>query len=92
MQTTWNISSSPHTRDKWTTAFIMKCVLLALLPATVIGVVVNGWHALWVVLLATLSAVASEFLFDKLCHKPDTWKDGSAAVTGLMLALTLVCR
>ena len=89
MQTTWNISSSPHTRDKWTTAFIMKCVLLALLPATVIGVVVNGWHALWVVLLATLSAVASEFLFDKLCHKPDTWKDGSAAVTGLMLALTL---
>ncbi len=89
MQTTLNISASPHARDKWTTAFIMRCVLLALLPATVIGVIVNGWHALWVVLIATVSAVISEFLFDKLCHKPDTWKDGSAAVTGLMLALTL---
>ena len=84
-----NISSSPHSRDKWTTAFIMRVVLLALLPATLVGVIHYGVHALLVVLISVFTAVLAEFLFDKLCHKPDTWKDGSAAVTGLLLALSL---
>ena len=84
-----NLSSSPHARDRWTTAFIMRVVLLAMLPVTLVGIVVNGLHALLVVLLAVATAIGAEFAFDKLCHKPDTWKDGSAAVTGLMLALTL---
>ena len=84
-----NLSSSPHTRDKWTTAFIMKCVLLALLPVTLVGVFTYGWNAFLVVVLAVASAVLTEFVFDKLAHKKDTWKDFSAAVTGLMLALTL---
>ncbi|MBR1822310.1 MAG: RnfABCDGE type electron transport complex subunit D [Clostridia bacterium] len=89
MNTALNLSSSPHVRDKWSTAFIMRVVALSLLPATLIGVVVNGIHALLVVLCAVIAAVASEFCFDKLCHKGDTWKDGSAVVTGLMLALSL---
>lgn len=84
-----NISSSPHARDKWSTAFIMRMVLLALLPTTVMGVLNHGLRALLVVLVSVVAAVLSEFLFDKLCHKPDTWKDGSAAVTGLLLALCL---
>ena len=89
MNAVMNISSSPHTRDKWTTAFIMKCVLLALMPVTVVGIITHGWNALLVVVLAVASAVLTEFVFDKLAHRPDTWKDYSAAVTGLMLALTL---
>jgi len=89
MNTALNISSSPHARDRWTTAYIMRVVLLALLPATVIGVINSGWHALLVVLVSVATAVLSELVFDKLCHKPDTWKDGSAAVTGLLLALSL---
>ena len=89
MNTALNLSSSPHARDKWTTAFIMRVVLLALLPATVIGVINAGLHALLVVLVSVASAVLSEFAFDKLCHRPDTWKDCSAAVTGLLLALSL---
>ena len=84
-----NISSSPHARDKWSTAFIMRVVLLALMPATLVGVIHYGLHALLVVLVSVATAVLCEFLFDKLCHKPDTWKDGSAAVTGLLLALCL---
>ena len=84
-----NISSSPHARDKWSTAFIMRMVLLALMPATLVGVIHYGLHALLVVLVSVATAVLCEFLFDKLCHKPDTWKDGSAAVTGLLLALCL---
>lgn len=84
-----NLSAGPHVRDSWSTSFIMKMVLLALLPATVIGIVTFGLPALWVVLASVISAVATEFVFDKLTGRPDTWKDGSAAVTGLMLALTL---
>ncbi|MBR4769005.1 MAG: RnfABCDGE type electron transport complex subunit D [Lachnospiraceae bacterium] len=89
MSTALHISSGPHVRSSWTTARIMYTVCLALLPATVIGVIVHGLGALWVILSAVLSAVATEFIFDKLCKKPDTWKDGSAVVTGLVLALSL---
>ena len=85
MNTMLNLSSSPHVRDRWTTAYIMRVVLLALLPATLVGVIHFGVHALLVVLLSVFTAVLCELVFDKLCHKPDTWKDGSAAVTGLLL-------
>ncbi len=84
-----NISSSPHARDRWSTAFIMRAVILALLPTTIVGVAVNGLHALLVILVSVAAAVGTEFLFDKACHKPDTWKDCSAAVTGLLLSLSL---
>ena len=84
-----NISSSPHARDRWSTAFIMRAVILSLLPTTIVGVAVNGLHALLVILVSVAAAVGTEFLFDKACHKPDTWKDCSAAVTGLLLALSL---
>ena len=89
MNTALNLSSGPHVRDKWTTAFIMRVVTLSLLPATLVGIIVNGFHAFLVVALSVATAVLSEFAFDKLTHKPDTWKDFSAVVTGLMLALCL---
>lgn len=84
-----NLSAGPHVRDRWTTSFIMKMVLLALMPATIIGIVTFGLSALWVILASVIAAVATEFIFDKLTGRPDTWKDGSAALTGLLLALTL---
>jgi len=89
MNTALNITSSPHARDKWSTAFIMRAVIVSLLPTAAVGVAVNGLHALLVILVSVAAAVGTEFLFDRLCHKPDTWLDGSAAVTGLMLALAL---
>ena len=84
-----NLSAAPHLRDKWTTPFIMRMVALSLLPATVIGIVVYGWNAFGVVALAIVSAVASEWVFNKICRKPSTIWDGSAVVTGLLLALSL---
>jgi len=89
MNTALNLSSGPHVRDRWTTAFVMHVVLLSLLPATVVGVIVNGVHALLVVLLAMASAFLTEFCFDKLTHRPNTYTDCSALVTGLLLALSL---
>ena len=89
MNTAINLSSSPHLRDRWTTPFIMKIVILSLLPTTVVGVIVNGWHALLVVLLSVATAVLSEWVFNLVCKKPNPIWDYSAAVTGLLLALSL---
>lgn len=90
INTALNISSGPHVRDRWSTKLIMGCVLLALLPTTVVGVVVYGTHALLIVLLSVGTAVLSEFLFNLLVHKdPKGCLDGSAALTGLLLALSL---
>ncbi|MBR2263269.1 MAG: RnfABCDGE type electron transport complex subunit D [Firmicutes bacterium] len=88
-QMTLNISTGPHARDKWTTSFIMHVVVASLLPATIIGCIVNGLHSVFVVLASVATAVLTELIFDKICKKPDTWKDGSAVVTGLLLALSL---
>lgn len=89
MNTALNLSASPHVRDKWTTPFIMRMVTLSLLPATIVGVLVYGWNAFGIVALAVVSAVAAEWLWCKACRKPSTIWDGSAVVTGLLLALSL---
>ena len=89
MNTALNLSASPHVRDKWTTPFIMRMVTLSLLPATIVGILVYGWNAFGIVALAIVSAVVSEWLFCNACKKPSTIWDGSAVVTGLLLALSL---
>ena len=89
MNTTLNLSAAPHARDRWTTPFIMRMVTLSLLPATIVGILVYGWNAFGIVALAIVSAVATEWLFCKICKKPSTIWDGSAVVTGLLLALSL---
>ena len=86
---TLNLSSSPHARDRWTTPYIMRVVLLSLMPATIMGCIVYGWHALAIVVLSVASAMLAEAVFNKVVHKPSTVWDGSAAVTGLLLALSL---
>ena len=84
-----NISSSPHVRDKWTTPYIMRVVLLSLMPATCVGIIVHGWHAFGIIALAVAAAVLTEWAFCKITRKPSTIWDGSAAVTGLLLGLSL---
>ena len=84
-----NISSSPHVRDRWTTPYIMRVVLLSLMPATCVGIISYGWQAFAIVALDVISAVLTEWVFNKIVHKPNTIWDGSAAVTGLLLALSL---
>ena len=89
MNTAINISSGPHVRDRWTTPYIMGIVFMSLMPATIVGVVVHGLHAFLIIAASIVAAVGTEFLFDTLCHKGKSYKDGSAAVTGLLLALSL---
>ena len=84
-----NMSSSPHVRHSLTTGSVMTDVVLALLPATVFGVYRYGLHAFLVILISVASAVLAEYLFDLIAKHPNTIRDGSAVVTGLLLALSL---
>ena len=84
-----NISVSPHARDKMSTSALMACVFFALIPSAVVGVWHGGLHTLLVLLASTITAVLSEFIFDFITKKPNTIKDNSAAVTGLILGLSL---
>ncbi|MBO6134147.1 MAG: RnfABCDGE type electron transport complex subunit D [Lachnospiraceae bacterium] len=87
-----NVSSNPHIRDSITTQKIMCYVILSLLPTTIYGVYHFGIQALLIVLCTVASAVLFEYLYEKLMHLPITIKDGSAALTGLLLALNLPPR
>ena len=84
------ISSTPHIHQKGSfTRSIMLDVVIAMLPATVAGIVIFGINSLFTVLTCVASAVVAEYLFNLCVHKKQTVGDLSAVVTGLLLALNL---
>ena len=84
-----HVSVSPHIHGKKSTQKIMLDVIIALLPATVVSVLLMGVSALLVIGTCVVSAVACEFLFNLAVKKEQTVSDLSAVVTGLLLALNL---
>ncbi|MCD8326606.1 MAG: RnfABCDGE type electron transport complex subunit D [Lachnospiraceae bacterium] len=85
----YHVSTSPHVRDEKTTRQLMTDVLIALLPAAVAGAVWFGWHAFLLEIVCVAAAVGFEYLFQRCMKKEITAFDGSAAVTGLLLAMNL---
>ncbi|MEE8886028.1 MAG: RnfABCDGE type electron transport complex subunit D [Eubacteriales bacterium] len=83
------VSASPHVRDSITTSKIMLYVIIALMPATVFGIINFGLHALLIIVVSIASAVASEYCYEKLLKKPITTNDLSAVVTGLLIGLNM---
>ena len=84
-----NVSASPHVRSQVTTKVIMRDVAIALLPAAAFGVFNFGVKALITILTCIAASVLSEYIYEKLLHKPITTGDYSAVVTGLLLAMNL---
>ena len=89
MEKLLNVSSSPHVRNKITTQNLMFDVAIAMIPASVYGVWQFGMHALLVLIATVVSCVLSEYVYEKLMKKPITVSDGSAVVTGMILALNM---
>ena len=83
------VASSPHIRGNFRTNRIMLDVVLALLPALAVGAYVMGTRALIVAGVCIAVAVASELLYSLVTRTRITVVDGSAVVTGLLLAMTL---
>ena len=80
------VSSSPHVFAQDSVAKIMYTVILTLVPAGVGAVYFFGLRALWAIAIAIVTAVATEALVQKMMRRPVTVWDGSAILTGLLLA------
>ena len=89
MERLLHVSSSPHVRDTVTTKNIMYDVLIAMIPAAAFGVYQFGFNALLVIILTMAACVLSEYIFEKAMKRPITIADGSALVTGMILALNM---
>ena len=83
------VASSPHIRGNFRTNRIMLDVVLALLPGLAVGVWILGLRALAVTAVSVVSCVAAEWLYSLAARSRNTVVDGSAVVTGLLLAMTL---
>ena len=83
------LSSSPHIHSGESTPRIMYSVVAALIPAMFAGVYLFGLRALWVMLLSVGAGLATEAGAQKVMGRKVTISDGSALVTGILLALNL---
>lgn len=83
------VTSSPHTRSRFTVNRIMADVIIALIPATLMGIYIFGMRSAMIVAVSIISAMVSEALFQKIRKQDITLNDLSAVVTGLILALNV---
>lgn len=89
------LSSSPHFHSPVSTQMIMWMVCFALLPVCIAGCIIFGWCALAVLAVSVASCVLFEYLFNLIVYRKSepekvlSIKDGSAVLSGLLLACTL---
>jgi electron transport complex protein RnfD len=83
------LSSSPHIHDPQGTDRVMRAVIYALLPACAVSVYLFGLPALLLLVLCVAGCMASEALCQRLLGQSHSLRDGSAALTGILLAMNL---
>lgn len=83
------ISSSPYLHCGSSISAAMRDVLLALVPTVAAALYFFGGPAFSVMLTCCLTAVICEALCQKIRKRPNTIGDGSALLTGLLLAFCL---
>ncbi len=84
------ISPSPHVHSGDSIEKNMYGVLIALIPAFICSVVFFGWGAIIVTLTSVVACLLFEYLIQKfLLHQTPTIFDGSALITGVLLAFNV---
>jgi len=83
------VSPSPHLHNNESTSRIMWMVVISLIPAAIAAAFFFGPRALWVILLGIVSAVAAEAFLQLVTKRKITVSDGSAVITGILLAYNL---
>ena len=85
-----NVSGSPHVHSDESTKRIMWRVNLALVPTLIVAVAFFGLNALLISMVSVACCVLFQWLIEKYIMKtPTTVCDGSAVVTGLLLAFNV---
>lgn len=85
----YRVGVAPHIRWEENTQSVMRDVCIALLPSLLWGCYLFGWRALVITVLSVCFCVLTEAAFQKMLHHPITVSDGSATVSGLLLAMNL---
>lgn len=84
------VSSSPHVHDTDSVKKIMWTVVIALIPTLIFSFLYFGWDAVRVTCISVAACVIFEWLIQKfLFHGKCTIADGSAVITGLLLAFNV---
>lgn len=83
------LTTSPHDYMQASVPVIMWSVMAALVPTTAMAIYYFGLRALVLIVVCTVTCLLTEVLINRLRGLKITIKDGSAAITGLLLALTL---
>lgn len=83
------VAASPHISAKHKTSVAMRVVTIALLPALVFSTYLYGMRILVITIISIIAAVCSEALLERMLGKKITITDGSAVLTGLLLAFNL---
>lgn len=84
------VSVSPHFKNTETVNKIMWTVVATLLPPLILSVFIFGFQTLIIALVSVASCVATEYVSNRALGRPtDTYKDGSAVLTGVLLAYVI---
>ncbi len=84
------ISLSPHIHSGGSINRCMWNVVIAMMPALAVALWTFGLPALWVTLVSVTSCLLAEWVITKyMFHRPSTLANGSALITGILLAFNL---
>lgn len=83
------VTSSPHIAAPTTCAGIMLWVVAALAPAAIWAMISIGWPAVQLFAVSVASTLGTEATWNAIAKKPQTLTDGSALVTGVLLAMCM---
>ena len=89
MRNNFLVNTSPHLHKKESVTRIMWMVVLSLIPTGIAGVYIFGLGALQAIILGVVAAVITEMALQLMTKKKVTIFDGSAVLTGLLLAYNL---
>jgi electron transport complex protein RnfD len=83
------LSVSPHIKSRESVQRIMGAVIVTLLPAVGYSIYQFGVHALLMYLVSIATCIVSEWVAVRLRKRPFSLRDGSAVITGILLAMVL---
>lgn len=89
MSDVYAVSAAPHIKQRISVSSVMWQVVLALTPALLAGIFFFGIQSLLLTLYAVVAAVCTEAIIQKLRKVPVTVSDGSAVVTGMLIAFNI---
>jgi electron transport complex protein RnfD len=85
----WQVSISPHLKSSESVEKIMWTVVACLIPPLILSVFVFGIQTLFITAVSVISCVVVEAVSQKTLGREVTIKDGSAVLTGMLIAFVI---